>query len=244
MKRYILTTLILIVGLVGCQSVNEPSATNNQGTLQILGLSVDCQTRADINADSIAYYHVFEVTITDLANNEVVEHYDSNHDMPLTLVLDAGSYSVVASTAQIESQIPEDGKTVGFDIPQYLAEQEVEIVAGELTPITLVAYNSTAIVNVYFSDLFKQLYPCEDQGEDYSVEVSCSNEQSIVFAKDETRAANFEVTADDLTLSYQLFIARMTNDGVLEDVASEIIPVELEAEYLEMAHQYNLTIGL
>lgn len=248
MKKFFLNSIfILLLTLMGCE--HNTIATSSTGELEFLSLLVDGNyivdgevTTRDEAGDVVLESHIFAVDIYDDSTDELVESYASHRDMPSTLVLESGLYRIEVYTADINSQVPL-GNTVGFDQPQYGASEEVEIIAGETTPITITAVPTTAAITVSYSDAFEYLYPCTAEGESYYTIIYSSHGAELTFAKGESRTAYFEYTGKGMELLYKVFIVRQNSTGELETITTED-PASILTDDTEIqtGYLYNFTV--
>lgn len=186
--------------LASCNSVNYDKESDVEtGELQILGFAISSNvdveqlskaansSRSNDNGASLTtksssgetttteMEHIFSVTITNLDTQEVELYYNNHTYIPTTIVLESGNYSIVAQTSDVNLQIP-DNDEVGFSQPRYYDQQEVAITAGTIQSISMDCKQITAGVTVNYSDLFKALYPCLDDQEDYYTVISTNHE--------------------------------------------------------------------
>lgn len=193
------------------------------------------------DSDDDAMEHIFSVTITNLATQEVEIYYNNHTYVPTTIVLESGEYSVVAQTADLNQQIP-DNDEVGFNQPRYYDKQEVTITAGEIQTISMSCKQITAGVTVEYSDMFKTLYPCTIEQEDYYSIISTNYSSEIVFLKDESQTAHFTVHGSDMEFYYQIVVKQYNSSGELEERVGEKHSFPSSAMPVVSATNYNLTI--
>ncbi len=248
MKKFFLNSIfILLLTLMGCEQ--NTIATSATGELELLSLLVDgnytvdgeVSTR-DAEGDIVLESHIFAVDIYNASTDELVESYASHRDMPSTIVLESGLYRIEVYTANVNSQVPL-GNTAGFDQPQYGATEEVEIVAGETTPITMTAVPTTAAITVAYSDAFDYLYPCEGEGESYYTIIYSSHGAELTFVKGESRTAYFEYTGKGMELLYKVFIVRLNSEGELETLTTEDpTSILTDGSEIQTGYLYNFTV--
>ncbi len=243
MIRNIITYFIVAVFMTGCAQIEH---SEDGGELRLLGVVVDSSVEGKQNSGEVvsrtsAEDHIFEVTITDSLSGEVVEHYDNHLDVPSTIVLSAGTYLIEVYSADINSQLPLGG-VVGFEQPQYGASEYFTIVSGSVTPLTLTARMTTVGVTVQYSDLFKRIYPCNEEGEDYHVVVYSSHGDYITFNSSEARTAYFKHNGAAMELLYQVYIKRVGSSGSIEELTTAEPTSFVSQDICKPATIYDLTV--
>lgn len=246
-KSFLNSIFFVLLTLVGCE--HNTIVTGTTGELEFLSLLVDGDyivdgevTTRDEAGDIVLESHIFAVDIYDASTGELVESYSSHRDMPSTIVLESGLYRIEVYTANVNSQVPL-GNTAGFDQPQYGATEEVEIVAGETTPITMTAVPTTAAITVSYSVAFEYLYPCEGEGESYYTIIYSSHGAELTFVRQESRTAYFEYTGKGMELLYKVFIVRQNSAGELETITTEDpTSILTDGSEIQTGYLYNFTV--
>ncbi|MEG0602459.1 MAG: DUF4493 domain-containing protein [Mucinivorans sp.] len=193
-----------IMGLGSCNKRNT-----NQGQLQIDGLGVeieyDVKPIVTLSASKAVQEPTqpLDVKIFD-DKNQLVVHYPSHFNMPLTTPLPEGRYTICAKSASIPTNAT-------FDTPLYSGTQAFTIKAAEVTKITLTCTQSTSSVRIYYSDIFRKLYPALKYR--YYTVLSSSLGDKINVPSTEIRAAHFNITTPDVMIYGQVMMEELQKDG-------------------------------
>ncbi|BDD08506.1 hypothetical protein FUAX_09380 [Fulvitalea axinellae] len=171
-----ITCLMMLAGgfMFSCSSSSDDSTPTQKGELTIsatVDSQTDSKTLARMSSNSV---DDFQVSI--LKGDQVVHSYDKFSEVPETVELEAGEYSVNAVSKEFTAP--------AFASPVYGDMEKVSVTAENTAQAELVCVQTNAGVKLVYTDAFKAKYST------YSAELS-SEIGKLDYVQDEARTGYF-----------------------------------------------------
>ena len=197
----ILTACALLAILTSCEMKDEllgKDSHSDTGALE-LALSIpnrDTDTRADNPDDLIS---AFEVDITDKENAENAYNYVYS-EMPPTLTLPVGTYTVSAHTAgEIQTQM---------DAPYYGGNNDLTITQGTTSQMTVICKMMNTLIQINYGDDFLDTF------KSWTITFDAGDDRTLIFTS-KNRDANmvYWYIADKMAETITMNITATNNNN-------------------------------